>query len=52
MHRASNEWKNKLPTLQYIINNTYHSVVKSSPKLMFGFEHRNHVDYNFACFTK
>jgi len=31
------EWKNKLGEAHYIINNTHHSVIKSTPsKLMFG----------------
>jgi len=49
---SSEKWKDKLYILQYI-NNTYHSVTKSSPsKLMFGFDRRSHVDFNFACYTK
>jgi len=47
------EWKSKLHEAQYIINNTYHSVVKSSSsKLMFGFDLKNHKDYHFAQFTR
>jgi len=47
------EWKIKLIEAQYIINNTYHSVIKSTPsKLMFGFDLRSHVDYPFAQFTR
>jgi len=39
--------------LQYIINNTYHSSVKSTPaKLMFGFDQRCHSDALFARFTE
>lgn len=42
-------WKNKLGTIQYIINNTFHSVIKSSPsKLMLGYEGRNHDDLSFS----
>jgi len=47
------EWKNKLTEAQYIINNTYHSVIKSTPsKLMFGFDLKGYVDYQFAQFTR
>jgi len=38
------KWKTKLGTAQYIINNTYHSVIKSSSaKLMLGFEQRKQI---------
>jgi len=38
-------WSEKLPELQYIINNTHHTAIKSTPSiLMFGFEKRNHSD--------
>jgi len=47
------EWKNKLAEAQYIINNTYHSTIKSTPsKLMFGFDLKSHADYHFAQFTR
>jgi len=50
---VSDEWKEKLCTIQYVINNTYHAVTKSSPSmLMFGFEQRSHDDYNFARLIK
>jgi len=29
------DWKNKLATIQYIINNKYHSVTKSPSKIIF-----------------
>lgn len=46
-------WKTILDTVQYVINNTYHSVVKTTPaKLMFGFDQRNHRDHAFAQFVK
>jgi len=49
----ADEWKEKLCTIQYIINNTYHVVIKStSSKFMFGYEQRNHDDYNFTTLTK
>ncbi|KMQ85358.1 hypothetical protein RF55_16157 [Lasius niger] len=38
-------WNSHLDTVQYVINNTYHSSVKATPsKLMFGVEMRNHPD--------
>jgi len=47
------EWKEKLHNLQYVLNNTCHSATHSSPsKLMFGYEQRNHDDYNFSIFVK
>jgi len=46
------DWKIKLGETQYIINNTYHSVIKSTPsKLLLGFDLKNHIDYQFAQFT-
>lgn len=39
--------------MQYVINNTYHSVIKASPaKLLFGFEQRSHADHLLARFVK
>nr|XP_012234581.1 PREDICTED: uncharacterized protein LOC105679248 [Linepithema humile] len=53
MINSPEEWKNSLNTLQYVINNTYHAVTKSSPsKLLFGFEQRSHADHELARFTK
>lgn len=50
-HQA--EWKRELGTMQYIINNTYHSTTKASPsKLMLGYDQRNHVDHKIAQLTK
>ncbi|RLU18847.1 hypothetical protein DMN91_009205 [Ooceraea biroi] len=46
-------WKDRLGEMQYIVNNTYHSSIKSSPaKLLLGFEQRNHEDHSFAQFTR
>jgi len=46
------DWKIKLEA-QYIINNTYHSVIKSTPsKLLLGFDLKNHSDYQFTQFTR
>jgi len=47
------EWGKELGNLQYIINNTYHSSVKSTPaKLMLGFDQRCYNDTLFARFTE
>lgn len=47
------EWKQRLGILQYIINNTYHSSVKTSPaKMLFGFDQRCHSDVSLARFTQ
>jgi len=49
----SDEWKHALLSVQYVINNTYHAVSKSTPsKLLLGYEMRNHDDYDFAALTK
>jgi len=49
----ADEWKSALRTVQYVINNTYHAVTKSSPsKLLLGYEMRNHDDHDFASLTK
>ena len=46
-------WKAQLAKVQYVINNTYHSVIKSTPaQLMFGFDQRNHVDASLSRLTK
>lgn len=38
-------WKTSLGTVQYVINNTYHSSIKCTPsKLLLGYEQRNHTD--------
>jgi len=53
LSNSPQEWKENLHTMQYIVNNTYHAVTKSSPsKLMFGYEQRNHADFALAQFTK
>lgn len=39
------EWKNYLSKVQYVINNTYHAVVKDTPsKLLLGYDQRSHSD--------
>jgi len=46
------EWQNKLGKMQYAVNNTYHSAIKSSPsKLMLGYEGKNHDDFPFSEFV-
>lgn len=47
------DWKQQLGKVQFVINNTYHSVVKSTPsQLMLGYAQRGHSDHLFAAFTK
>lgn len=49
----ASDWKKNLSKMQYIVNNTYHSAIKTSPsKLMFGLEQRNHADFPLAQYTK
>jgi len=39
------DWHSNLETVQYVLNNTFHSSLKSSPsKLLLGFDQRNHED--------
>lgn len=39
------DWHSNLETVQYVLNNTFHSFLKSSPsKLLLGFDQRNHED--------
>lgn len=46
-------WDSHLNTVQYVINNTYHSSVGATPsKLMFGVEMRDHVDAELVRFLK
>jgi len=50
---SPDEWGNKLNTLQYVINNTYHAATKASPsRLMLGYEQRSHDDFKFSNLTK
>jgi len=47
------DWKQQIGIMMYIINNTYHSVIKSTPaKIIFGFDQRNHSDQDLADLTK
>lgn len=44
-------WYSHLETIQYVINNTYHSALKASPsKLLFGYDQRNHSDSQLSKF--
>lgn len=39
------DWSSCLESVQYVINNTFHSSLKASPsKLLLGYEQRNHAD--------
>lgn len=43
------EWSSHLGTIQYIINNTFHSSLKASPsKLLLGYDQRNHIDVDLV----
>lgn len=53
MLKSAPEWKSKLGSMQYVINNTHHSGIKATPaKLMLGYEQRNHEDFPLAQFTQ
>lgn len=46
-------WGKRLGHAQYVINNTYHTSVKSTPSmLMLGYEHRNHEDFALTEITR
>jgi len=50
---SPSEWGKEIGYVQYIINNTYHSTIKSTPaKLMFGIDQRCHGDARFARFVE
>lgn len=41
------EWKEKVEQIQYIINNTFHSSIKSTPsKVLLGYQQRGHEDFH------
>lgn len=43
------EWHTHLTTVQYVINNTYHSSIKNTPsKLLLRYDQRNHTDSKFV----
>lgn len=39
------ERKQRLGTIQYVINNTYHVATKASPSRMLGYDQRSHSDH-------
>jgi len=50
---SPSEWKAKLGIMQYVVNNTYHSSIKTTPaKLMLGIDRRCHEDALFVRFTE
>lgn len=50
---TADHWNRYLRKVQYVINNTYHSVVQASPsKLMLGFEQRNNKDRDLSSFVQ
>jgi len=47
------EWEHRLGHLQYILNNTHHAVIKTSPsKLLLGYHQRNHEDFDLSRLVK
>jgi len=50
---SAEEWESNLGRLQYILNNTYHAVIKTSPsKLLLGYHQRCHEDFEMTRLTK
>lgn len=46
-------WNTHIDTVQYVINNTYHKALKSTPsKLLFGYDQRNHADSQLIQYLK
>lgn len=44
-------WQTWLSVVQYVINNTHHTSLKTTPvKLFLGFDQRNHSDCKLTCF--
>jgi len=47
------EWDVHLGKIQYVLNNTYHAAVKSSPsQLMLGYHQRAHEDFELSQLTR
>jgi len=47
------EWELRLGHLQYVLNNTHHAVIKTSPsKLLLGYQQRNHEDFDLSQLIK
>jgi len=50
---SAGEWKSQLGRLQYILNNTHHAVIKTTPsKLLLGYHQQCHEDAELARLTK
>jgi hypothetical protein len=42
---SPNEWRTKLIDAQYVLNNTFHKAINTTPnKLLLGYDQRNHTD--------
>lgn len=49
MVQEPDQWKSHLDDAQYIINNTHHTSIKSTPsKIMFGFDQKRHANINLS----
>lgn len=45
-------WITHLDKIQYVVNNTFNSAIKTTPsKLLFGYDQRNHSDADLALFV-
>jgi len=43
--QSPDDWLNHLDEVQYVLNNTYNSAIKSTPaKLLLGYDQRSHID--------
>jgi len=50
---SAEEWEFHLGCLQYILNNTYHAVIKTTPsKLLLGYHQQCHDDFEITRLTK
>jgi len=48
-----NKWDIYIPTIQYVINNTFHAAIKESPaKVLFGCDQYNHTDAKLVEFLR
>lgn len=46
-----NNWSDKISSIQYTINNTYHKSIKTTPSmLLLGYDQRNHADATLITF--
>lgn len=49
---SSTDWEQKLSDIQYVINNTYHTAIKTtSSKLLLGYDQTHHNDRNLRNFV-